>query len=97
MDDAVAVIDWLSRQPWCSGAVGMMGKSWAGFNCLQAAFNGPPALKAVISVCSTTDRFADDIHFKGGCLLGENFRLGRGDAVLFLPPRRPAAAQRLAR
>lgn len=74
--DACAVIDWLSRQPWCSGAVGMMGKSWGGFNCLQTAFLQPPALKAVISVYSTTDRFADDIHFKGGCLLGENFGWG---------------------
>ncbi|MGL4234940.1 CocE/NonD family hydrolase [Tabrizicola sp.] len=86
MDDAVAVIDWLSRQPWCSGDVGMMGKSWGGFNCLQAAFNGPPALKAVISVCSTTDRFADDIHFKGGCLLGENFGWG---AVMLAYSSRP--------
>jgi uncharacterized protein len=87
MDDAVAVIDWLSRQPWCSGAVGMMGKSWGGFNCLQAAFNQPPALKAVVSVCSTTDRFADDIHFKGGCLLGENFGWG---AVMLAYSSRPA-------
>ena len=87
MDDAVAVIDWLSRQPWCSGAVGMMGKSWGGFNCLQAAFNQPPALKAVISVCSTTDRFADDIHFKGGCLLGENF--GWGAVMLSYSSRPP--------
>ena len=87
MDDAVAVIDWLSRQPWCSGAVGMMGKSWGGFNCLQAAYNQPPALKAVISVCSTTDRFMDDIHFKGGCLLGENFGWG---AVMLSYSSRPA-------
>lgn len=87
MDDAVAVIDWLSRQPWCSGAVGMMGKSWGGFNCLQAAFNQPPALKAVISVCSTTDRFADDIHWKGGCLLGENF--GWGAVMLSFSSRPP--------
>lgn len=87
MDDAVAVIDWLSRQPWCSGAVGMMGKSWGGFNCLQAAFNQPPALKAVISVCSTTDRFADDIHYKGGCLLGENF--GWGAVMLSYSSRPP--------
>lgn len=87
MEDAVAVIDWLSRQPWCSGAVGMMGKSWGGFNCLQAAFNQPPALKAVISVCSTTDRFADDIHFKGGCLLGENF--GWGAVMLSFSSRPP--------
>ncbi|MBT9244264.1 CocE/NonD family hydrolase [Gemmobacter fulvus] len=87
MDDALAVIDWLSRQPWCSGAVGMMGKSWGGFNCLQAAFNQPPALKAVISVCSTSDRFADDVHFKGGCLLGENIGWG---AVMLSFSSRPA-------
>ncbi|MBC2836386.1 CocE/NonD family hydrolase [Paragemmobacter straminiformis] len=87
MDDAVAVIDWLSRQPWCSGTVGMMGKSWGGFNCLQAAYNQSKALKAVISVCATTDRFADDIHFKGGCLLGENFGWG---AVMLSYSSRPA-------
>ena len=87
MDDAVAVIGWLAAQPWCNGNVGMMGKSWGGFNCLQAAFNGPPALKAVISVCSTTDRFADDIHFKGGCLLGENF--GWGAVMLSYSSRPP--------
>ena len=84
--DAEAVIDWLSRQPWCSGSVGMMGKSWGGFNCLQTAFRQPPALKAVVSVCSTTDRFADDIHFKGGTLLGENFGWG---AVMLAYSSRP--------
>ena len=92
MDDAVAVIDWLSRQPWCSGAVGMMGKSWGGFNCLQAAYNQPPALKAVVSVCATTDRFADDIHYKGGCLLGENF--GWGAVMLSYSSRPPDPALR---
>jgi uncharacterized protein len=76
LQDACDVIAWLAAQPWCSGAVGMMGKSWGGFNSLQTAFLQPPALKAVVSVCSTTDRFADDIHFRGGCLLGENFGWG---------------------
>ena len=65
----------------------MMGKSWGGFNCLQTAFLQPPALKAVISVCSTTDRFADDIHYKGGCLLGENF--GWGAVMLSYSSRPP--------
>ena len=87
MDDIRAVIGWLAAQPWCSGKVGMMGKSWGGFNCLQAAFNQPPALKAVIAVCATADRFADDIHFKGGCLLGENFGWG---AVMLSYSSRPA-------
>ena len=85
--DACEVIEWLAAQPWCSGAVGMMGKSWGGFNCLQTAFLQPPALKAVVSVCSTTDRFADDIHYKGGCLLGENF--GWGAVMLSYSSRPP--------
>ena len=65
----------------------MMGKSWGGFNCLQTAALRPPALKAVLSVCSTTDRFADDIHFKGGALLGENAGWG---AVMLSYSSRPA-------
>ncbi len=85
--DACEVIAWLAAQEWCSGAVGMMGKSWGGFNCLQTAFLQPPALKAVISVCATTDRFADDVHFKGGCLLGENF--GWGAVMLSYSSRPP--------
>ncbi|MFP3367249.1 CocE/NonD family hydrolase, partial [Pseudoalteromonas sp. SIMBA_148] len=29
-------------------------------------------LKAIITLCSTDDRYTDDIHYKGGCLLNEN-------------------------
>jgi predicted acyl esterase len=47
----------------------MVGISWGGFNGLQIAARRPPALKAVISLCSTDDRYADDVHFDGGCLL----------------------------
>jgi putative CocE/NonD family hydrolase len=73
MQDAQDVIAWLAKQPWCSGAVGMMGISWGGFNSLQLAALRPPALKAIVTVCSTVDRYADDIHYKGGCQLIENF------------------------
>lgn len=72
LSDGEAVIAWIAAQPWCSGAVGMIGISWGGFNGLQLAARQPEALKAVISLCSTTDRYADDIHYKGGCMLGEN-------------------------
>jgi putative CocE/NonD family hydrolase len=71
-DDALEVIDWIAHQPWCTGKVGMMGISWGGFNALQVAARRPPALKAIITIDSTVDRFADDIHYKGGCLLLEN-------------------------
>ncbi|HKJ95733.1 MAG TPA: CocE/NonD family hydrolase [Gammaproteobacteria bacterium] len=72
LDDGVEVIEWLARQPWCDGNVGMIGISWGGFNGLQIAAMQPPALKAIITCCSTDDRYADDVHYMGGCLLGDN-------------------------
>jgi putative CocE/NonD family hydrolase len=72
LDDGCEVIAWLAAQPWCDGNVGIMGKSWGGFNALQIAALRPPALKAVLTVCSTDDRYADDIHYMGGCLLNDN-------------------------
>jgi len=75
-DDALEVIRWIAQQPWCNGAVGMMGKSWGGFNSLQVAARRPPELKAIISVCSSDDRYTDDAHYMGGCLLNENLTWG---------------------
>lgn len=72
LDDGVEVIEWLARQPWCDGNVGMYGISWGGFNGLQIAAMAPPALKAIVSCSSTVDRFNDDIHYMGGCLLLDN-------------------------
>lgn len=70
--DAVEAIGWIAGQPWCTGSVGMMGKSWSGFNALQVAALRPPALKAIIPIHSSDDRFHDDVHFRGGCLLNDN-------------------------
>jgi putative CocE/NonD family hydrolase len=72
LDDGVHVLRWLAAQPWCNGSVGMIGISWGGFNGLQIAAMAPPELKAIITACSTDDRYADDIHHMGGCLLGDN-------------------------
>ena len=71
--DGVAAIDWLARQEWCDGQVAMYGISWGGFNGLQIAAREPPALKTIISVGSTDDRYATDIHWVGGCLSKDNF------------------------
>jgi uncharacterized protein len=72
LDDALEVIAWLGAQPWCTGAVGMTGISWGGFNALQVAALRPPALKAIITLCSTDDRYADDVHYRGGCVLASD-------------------------
>jgi putative CocE/NonD family hydrolase len=65
-DDALEVLTWLAEQPWCDGNVGMMGISWGGFNSLQVAARNPPQLKAIISACSTDDRYDNDVHYMGG-------------------------------
>ena len=70
--DACEIIAHLAARDWCNGKVGMTGISWGGFNSLQVAALRPPALKAIITLCSTDDRYADDVHYMGGALLTEN-------------------------
>jgi uncharacterized protein len=69
-DDALEVLAWIAAQPWCSGKVGMMGISWGGFNSLQVAARRPPELAAIITACSTDDRYDNDVHYLGGVPLG---------------------------
>ena len=90
LDDGVEVINWLARQVWCTGRIGMMGISWGGFNSLQIAAMRPEPLKAIITLCSTDDRYGDDIHFKDGCVINEN--LGWGAAMLSYSSRPPDPA-----
>lgn len=71
-DDALEALAWLAAQPWCTGSVGMIGYSWGGFNGLQVAARRPPELKAVITIASTDDRYLDDCHYMGGCLLASD-------------------------
>ncbi len=56
-DDCLEVMKWIEQQPWSNGKVGMMGISWGGFNSLQVAARNPPQLKAIVTVCSTDNRF----------------------------------------
>ena len=72
LDDGEDILAWIADQPWCDGSVGMMGISWGGFNSLQLAARRPPQLKAVVAASASDDRYADDVHYMGGCLLGDN-------------------------
>jgi uncharacterized protein len=86
--DGVGVIAWLAAQPWCTGDVGMLGLSWGGFNALQVAALRPPELKAIVTLCSTDDRYADDVHYMGGCVLAD-FMLPWAASMLVLNARPP--------
>ena len=47
----------------------MTGVSWGGFAALQAAARNPPALKGIAPIHASDDRYADDVHYFGGCVL----------------------------
>ncbi|MFL6221328.1 MAG: CocE/NonD family hydrolase [Actinomycetes bacterium] len=66
--DLCRVIGWLAEQPWSTGAVGMYGTSYSGFNSLQVAAERPPALKAIIAIYASDDRYTDDVHYTGGAV-----------------------------
>jgi putative CocE/NonD family hydrolase len=89
-EDGVEAIAWVAAQPWCTGNVGLMGKSWGGFNALQIAARRPPHLKAILTVCSTDDRYADDVHYMGGCLLNDSLWWGAVFFQLLAQPPDPA-------
>jgi putative CocE/NonD family hydrolase len=47
-NDAHDVIDWISKQPWSNGEVGMYGGSYNGFTQWAAAKDLHPALKTIV-------------------------------------------------
>ncbi len=66
--DAERVIAWLAERPWCTGAVGMIGVSWGGFAALQMAARTVESLRGVVAIHASDDRYADDVHYVGGCV-----------------------------
>ena len=78
--DAVEIINWIEKQEWSNGKVGMTGISWGGIASLQAAINRPKALKAIIPVGASVDRYYDDGAYLVGGYPGQG--LGWG-AVMF--------------
>ena len=87
LQDGETVIDWLSKQPWSTGKVGMFGLSWGAFNSIQTAMRNPPALKAIVAVMGTDDLFRDDVHYIDGMMHVDSYELGLDVAnVLPAPP-----------
>ena len=46
----------------------MYGTSYSGFNALQMACERPPALKGIVAIYASDDRYTDDVHYLGGVL-----------------------------
>jgi uncharacterized protein len=63
-EDGYDTVEWVARQPWSNGKVGMFGSSYVGYTQLAAAVMHPPALKTIIP--SVTFCNASQIGYLGG-------------------------------
>ncbi len=69
--DGAEACEWIARQSWCDGNVGMWGLSYGGISSLKVAAENPPHLKAIVPIQGSANIYADYIA-PGGCrtLLG---------------------------
>jgi uncharacterized protein len=67
-DDVERTIEWIAQRPWCTGSVGMIGISWGGFAALQLAARAPAALRGIVPIHASDDRYSDDVHYLGGAV-----------------------------
>lgn len=61
------IVDWIARQPWSDGRVGITGISYVGAAADFAASTGHPAIKAVMPTFSVWDTWGD-MFYPGGLL-----------------------------
>lgn len=65
--DLYDVVEWVARQPWCNGNVGMIGDSHFAVNCMWAATQQAPSLKCIVPYDAMTDMYRD-LAYPGGML-----------------------------
>ena len=85
LNDGEEVIDWLSKQEWSSGSVGMFGISWGGFNSIQMAMRNPPALKAFVAIMATEYLYQEDVHYMDGIIVAGDSWMMSNDLYNALP------------
>ena len=63
--DGAEVVEWIARQPWSNGRVGMAGASFPGISQLGVAGFNPPHLRAIAPFDAIGDWYRD-IFYPGG-------------------------------
>jgi hypothetical protein len=89
--DGADVVEWISRQSWCDGNVGMWGISYGGISTFNVAVQRPPHLKACLPIYGTADIYHDFIY-PGGIpnAIGNGVRETSMLAMDLAPPTRVA-------
>jgi len=66
--DGYDTLDWIARQPWSDGKVGMIGGSYLGIVQWKVALLNNPHLKAISPVVSGYDDYRDRFYSPGGAV-----------------------------
>jgi len=91
IDDGDDTLNWIARQPWSDGNVGMYGGSYLGIAQWKAALAHNPHLKAIFPYVSGDDDYRDRFYSPGGAMklghrllwLAENMRAPGYDPPAF--------------
>jgi putative CocE/NonD family hydrolase len=65
--DGYDTVEWVAAQPWCTGRVGLYGRSYAGATCWQAAIARPPHLGALVPIV-TASEYCEGWTYRQGAL-----------------------------
>lgn len=66
--DGSDTLDWIAKQEWSNGAVGMMGGSYLGIAQWRVAVLNNPHLKAIFPIVAGCDDYRDRFYSYGGAL-----------------------------
>ena len=90
MNDGYDSVEWVARQPWSDGQVGMYGGSYVGYTQLAAAAMRPPSLKAIVPTITFCDPYT--IGYNNGALaLGALVSWGLGAGAQMAIMRHPGS------
>jgi uncharacterized protein len=67
-NDGEDTLNWIARQPWSNGKIGMTGGSYVGIVQWKAALLNNPHLKAIFPVVSGYDDYRDRFYSPGGAM-----------------------------
>lgn len=67
--DGYDLVEWIAKQPWCNGRVGMYGPSYSGWESWWTATQAPPSLKAIVPEAAPPDQ-TRNFPYQDGVLVG---------------------------
>jgi len=57
--DGYEAVEWMAKQSWCDGNVGMLGASYGCYTSLLTASKNPPHLKAIVPICGSANWYRE--------------------------------------